>query len=168
MTSRRLQPRLAPLLLLTGALGLVMLAGASSVAAVAGSFPAERPALHVTGSPLADVAGIMPGSTLPGGALAIRAEGTLEYRLRASWSGSAALARQLVVMLSLADGTVLYRGPLDGAGIGGDAPGQARRLFGDTDETLVVTALLPLTAGNEVQGASLVVTWTVEASEPAA
>jgi hypothetical protein len=63
------------------------------------------------------------------------------------------------------DGTTLYSGPLDQAAFG--SPGDGLPLAAATAEILCFRAVLPISGGNELQGATTTVTLTFGVTEPA-
>ncbi len=116
-----------------------------------------------------DFAGLAPGSRPVTRLIGLRASGALTYRLRSDWSGSAVLAQALELTLTDSAGRVMYRGPFDGARIGGTGWKTALdlRLTDGQIESIAMTISLPLSAGNEVQGAELSAQLLVEATESA-
>lgn len=87
-------------------------------------------------------------------------------------AGGAAFAAALVLTIRTVgsscndfDGTVLYDGPLDEAAIG--RLGGGRQIPAATAEILCFQALLPIEAGNELQGATTGITLAFNASSRA-
>lgn len=146
----------------------VALASAAALPAAAhGLFDRPRASLEVSGNGTLGVGGLMPGDRFGTEVVRLRATGSLTYRLRSEWSGSAELAQALQLTLTDSTGRVMYQGPLDGAHVGGTGWASALdlRLADGQVETIAVAVLLPLSAGNEVQGAELSAHLIVEATE---
>jgi hypothetical protein len=140
---------------------------ALAVPAAAADMPFHDAAsFTVGGTERLDIAGLMPGETMPAQVLTLHATGTVAYRLRPETEGSVALARTLHVrIVAESTGLILYEGTLADAIVDAtDASLQARTLR-DASERLVMTTSLPLSAGNDVQGATLTVYWIVDATE---
>jgi hypothetical protein len=87
--------------------------------------------------------------------------------MRVEWTGSAALARQLTLTLTNTAGSVLYRGPLAEARVGGDGwTSELDRRLGDGQvDSIVASAQLPLDASNDVQGAAVTAHLVLELTE---
>ena len=129
----------------------------------------DTPSLRVSGTQPREMGELMPGGQLPGMTITVVVTGSLAYQLHVKTTGSEALARLLAVtIVAQPSGAIVYRGPLAEAAIGGAGSASPGRTLNNETETLEVTGSLPLTAGNEVQGARLTVEWTVQATEPAA
>lgn len=115
------------------------------------------PELRITGGSPVTVSGMVPGDLAPTQMIELRATGAMRYRMLVAYAGSQNLAEALVMTLTTADGSVMYRGPLAGAKVGGTGwPSGADPALADGQMTTVLASvMLPLDAGNEVQGASL-------------
>ncbi|MGZ8566731.1 MAG: hypothetical protein ACXWXS_06740 [Actinomycetota bacterium] len=167
MTLRR-YPRTHLAIALVAALALGS-AVALPVAAsgLSGLFDRPTASLEVSGIQTLGFAGLMPGGRSATEVIELRASGSLTYRVRSEWSGSAELAQALQLTLTASTGRVIYQGPLDGAHVCGTGRASALdlRLADGQVETIAVSALLPLSAGNEVQGAELTAHLVVEATE---
>ena len=89
--------------------------------------------------------------------------------MHVEWTGSAELARQLTLTLTNTAGSVLYRGSLADARIGGNGwTSELDRPLGDGQvESIVASAQLPLDATNDVQGAAVTAHLVVETTERA-
>lgn len=149
----------------SAALATVLLALTFGGVAAAGD-EGFRPAaqrLTVGASGPSAVGGLMPGDALATRTITVTASGCLDYSLTVRSAGTQALADQLQVTITVAgSGEVLYEGPLASV----DAAG-ARSLC-DASEELRIDGRLPLSAGNEVQGATLEIEWVVVATETGA
>ena len=139
----------------------------AAAAAVSRGLPAAEHRLDVSGDAAIAVTGLMPGDQGPVQTISLRATGAIRYRLRVAYTGSPALAQALELRLARPDGTVLYTGPLAGATVGGTGwPTAADPALADGESaTILVSVRLPLSAGNEVQGASLQASIVVESFE---
>jgi hypothetical protein len=144
------------------ALGLVFAAGLAAtigIQAVGAAFVGhETPAFELTGGEAFELAGLMPGDARDAGVVHVTASGSVTYRVRVEWTGSAELARELNLTLTDAAGSVLYRGPLGDAHLD-------RQLIAGEAASIVARAELPLAAGDEVQGASLTARLVLELTE---
>lgn len=136
-------------------------------AAAHGLFDRPTANLEVTGNEMPDLAGLAPGSRPTTRVIGLHATGSLTYRLRSEWSGSAALARELELILTDSTGRVIYKGPFDGAHVGdtGWKTTLDLRLADGQVESIGVSVALPISAGNEVQGAELSAHLIIEATE---
>jgi hypothetical protein len=136
-------------------------------AAAHGLFDRPKANLEVAGNETIDLAGLAPGDSPVTKVISLRATGSLTYRLRSEWSGSNALAQTLELTLTDSTGRVMYRGPFDAAYVGGTGWETALdlRLADGQVESIAVGISLPLSAGNEVQGAELSAHLLVEATE---
>ncbi len=139
----------------------------TAAAAVSRGLPAAQFRLEVRGDAAIAVTGLMPGDQGPVQTISLRATGALRYRIHVSYVGSRVLAEALEVGLARPDGSILYTGPLAKAGVGGTGwPTQADPALADGESTtILVSVRLPLSAGNEVQGASLQASLVVESFE---
>jgi hypothetical protein len=161
MFTRRLPLAIATVLLAVGctAVGIALPAAAAEMPIHA------APTFTVTGGQINDIGGLTPGDSTPPAFLTLNAIGTVTYRLRAETAGSGPLARALQVrIVAVSDGATLYAGSLDGASFGAPGDQTGPRTLPDGSETLAVTASLPESAANDVQGATLTVSWIVDAS----
>jgi hypothetical protein len=136
-------------------------------AAAHGLFDRPKTNLAVAGAELLDLAGLAPGSDPTRKVISLHATGSLTYRVRSEWTGSAALARTLELTLTDSSGRVLYQGPFDSAHAGdtGLATALDLRLADGQDESIGLAISLPISAGNEIQGAELSARMIVEATE---
>jgi hypothetical protein len=127
----------------------------------------ETPAIEISGGEAIELAGLMPGDTREAAVLQLKAGGSVTYRMRVEWTGSADLARQLDLTLTDATGAVLYRGSLAEAHVGGAGwTSELDRQLADGDvDSIVASAQLPLDAGNDVQGAAVTAHVVVELAE---
>jgi hypothetical protein len=126
----------------------------------------ESPTLTVSGPSAVEIEGLMPGDVLPPQAIAIWATGAVRYRLRSIVVGSAELARLMTVtIVARRSGALLYRGSLADADIG---TGADALLVTDATDVLDIEVVLPVSAGNEVQGTRLTLRWEIEATDVAA
>jgi hypothetical protein len=134
----------------------VSLASATLAASAAAS-PSRPQGLTVTGGPSTAVSGMMPGDTRVVRLVELRATGPMRYQMHVTCSGSQALADTLQVVFSASDGSVLYRGPLAGARVGGSTFPAADdpRLADGRTELISISATLPLATPPELAGASL-------------
>ena len=107
---------------------------------------------------------MVPGDLAPTQTIELRATGAMRYRMLVAYAGSQNLAEALVMTLTTADGLVMYRGPLAGAKVGGTGwpSGADPALAYGQMTTVLVSVMLPLDAGNEVQGASLTFSMVVD------
>jgi hypothetical protein len=136
-------------------------------AAAHGLFDRPKGNLEVSGNETLDLAGLGPGSAPITNVIGLHASGSLTYRVRSEWSGSAVLARTLELTLTDSTGHLIYRGPFGGARVGGSGWDTALdlRLTDGQAESIAMTVSLPLSAGNEIQGAELSARLVVEATE---
>jgi hypothetical protein len=136
-------------------------------AAAHGLFDRPQASLEVVGNGPIDLAGLAPGSRPVTRVIGLHATGAMTYRVRSDWSGSAALARTIELTLTDSKGGVMYRGPFDGARVGGTDWETALdlHLTDGQAESITMAISLPLSAGNEVQGAELSAQLLVEATE---
>ena len=127
----------------------------------------ETPAIQVSGGDTFELAGLMPGDAREAAVINLKAGGSVTYRMRVEWTGSAALARQLTLTLTNTAGSVLYRGPLAEARVGGDGwTSELDRRLGDGQvDSIVASAQLPLDASNDVQGAAVTAHLVLELTE---
>ena len=148
-------------ILMTGAIAALGAVGVVTLPAAAAAAVPESMSLAVSAEEIR-IAGLMPGGSMTR-AVAVDGTGSVKYDIGLDWSGSADLAEQLMVTITDSDGAVLYGGTL--SDFDGAAPaGLAGRMVSETGpETISVEALLPLSAGNEVQGAELQIQVVVEA-----
>jgi hypothetical protein len=129
----------------------------------------ETPAIEISGPDTFELAGLMPGDAREAAVINLKAGGSVTYRMRVQWTGSAALARQLNLTLTNTAGTVLYRGSLAEAHVGGTGwTSQLNRQLSDGQvDSIVASAQLPLDAGNDVQGAAVTAHLVLELTENA-
>jgi hypothetical protein len=141
-------------------LSLAVSLASATLAASAAASPSRPHGLTVTGGSPAAVAGMMPGDTRVIQVIELRATGAMRYRVHVTCSGSQELAETLLVVFAAADGSVLYRGPLAGASVGGSTLPSADdpRLTDGQMEVISISATLPLDAPGELGGASLAFT----------
>jgi hypothetical protein len=139
-------------------------------AAAHGLFDRPKSSLEVVGNEPLDLAGLGPGSRPVVRVVGLHATGALTYRLRSDWSGSAALARTLELTMTDSKGRLMYQGPFDGARVGGTGweTGLDLHLTDGQAESITMAFSLPLSAGNDVQGAELSAQVLVEATESVA
>lgn len=152
--------------LLVGLLALTVLSAGSALRSLADLDHGDRP-VDVSLSMTGDFApgGLMPGSSLGPQELRISAAGDLEYGLRPKLRGSDALIDAVSLEIRDASGTLLYAGPLRNAVINGYfTGGPGRPLASGVSEVLTVTGLVSLSAGNEIAGTTMGLTWEVQAS----
>ena len=91
--------------------------------------------------------------------------------MHVEWTGSQALADQVLVTVTLQDsGQTLYQGPIGALRTGGTTWGSPldQTLRDGRAERVSITGELPLSAGNDVQGASLSVRVIVDSVQTAA
>jgi hypothetical protein len=129
----------------------------------------ETPAIEVSGADTFELAGLMPGDARQAAVINLKAGGSVTYRMRVEWTGSAALARQLTLTLTSTAGSVLYRGSLAEAHVGGTGwTSQLDRQLGNGQvDSIVAVAQLPLDASNDVQGAAVTAHLVLELTENA-
>jgi hypothetical protein len=156
--SRIASPSSAPRLVL-GLVFAAALAATVGVGAVGAAFVGhETPTVDLTRGEAFELAGLMPGDVRDAGVVNLTPSGSVTYRLRVEWTGSAELARELNLTLTDAAGSVLYHGPLAGAHLD-------RHVIGGESVSIVAHAELPLAAGDEVQGASVTARLVLELTE---
>lgn len=167
-----LRGRVPVLLLLSGLLALTLVSGALALDSLGGISRGDRP-VDVSLASVGDLAAgaLMPGDPLGPQVLRVTAAGDLEYGLRPTATGSAALLAALDIEIRDGTGQLLYAGPLQDAKINDYfAGGLGRQLADGTTDVLTVTGRVRLTAGNEIAGATIAVVWQVSAKpilEPA-
>lgn len=127
----------------------------------AAGFEESAGQLQVSGEASLAIDGLVPGGRSSTRSLEVRAGTAIEYAVRIDWEGSAALAEQLEISMTDGDGAAVYTGPLSGAA--GFVSGEMGRLAAGEVDEIAFSAHLPLTAGNEVQGAALTIHVVVEA-----
>ena len=129
----------------------------------------ETPAIEISGGDTFELAGLMPGDARDVAIINLKAGGSVTYRMRVEWTGSAELARQLTLTLTNTAGSVLYRGSLADAHVGGTGwTSELDRELGDGQvDSIVASAQLPLDASNDVQGAAVTAHLVLELTEPA-
>ena len=150
---------------------LVTIGSALAVpAGMHGLFDRPKANLAVSGNELLDLGGLAPGSDPTRKVISLHATGSLTYRVRTEWTGSAVLARTLQVTLTDSTGRVMYQGPFDGARVGDTAWETALdlRLADGENDSIALALSLPISAGNEIQGAQLSAHVIVEATESVA
>lgn len=113
-------------------------------------FDRPQAGLEISGADLLSFAGLVPGDRAPIQVIEMRATGAVAYQVSAEWDGSEALASAMEVTLTDAAGEVLYRGPLSDVAVAAGMEMEDGQI-----ETIGVVAQLPLSAGNEIQGAAL-------------
>jgi hypothetical protein len=129
----------------------------------------ETPAIEVSGPETFELAGLMPGDARQAAVIGLKAGGSITYRMRVEWTGSGELARQLTLTLTNSAGSVLYRGSLAEARVGGNGwTSELDRRLGDGQvDSIVANAQLPLDATNDVQGAAVTAHLVLEMTENA-
>jgi hypothetical protein len=156
-------------LLSAAALALILVAVmvSATIAATATAFTSDRHSLRLTGGSPATISGLMPGDRAPTWMIELRATGALRYRMHVTYAGSQVLAEALVMTLTGTDGSVLYRGPLALARVGGTGwPSGADPALADGQTaTVTVSVMFPPDTGNEAQGASLQFSIVVQSFE---
>lgn len=149
---------------------LVLLLVATWQLAAAFAYPTEGDgALRLSGSDSFVLAGLMPGDAIAPVVLTLRADGPVRYRVHVTWTGSLALASQAVLTLDVTGpGPGSFRGALADAHLGGLAPGSALDLRLDAGQTatLTIAGQVPLSAGNDLQGAELSARVVVDSNSP--
>jgi hypothetical protein len=149
---------------------LVLLVAATWQLAAASVYPTEgNGAISVSGTDTFVMAGMMPGDGIAPVVITLRADGPVRYRVHLAWTGSPALASQALVTLDLAGPQPgSYRGALADARLGGTDWGSPfdLRLEAGQSATLTIAGTLPLSAGNEVQGATLRARVIVDSNSP--
>ncbi|MEX2245107.1 MAG: hypothetical protein WEC75_00300 [Dehalococcoidia bacterium] len=113
-------------------------------------FDRPQAGLEISGADSISFAGLVPGALAPMQLIEMRATGAVAYQVSAEWDGSEALASVMEVTLTDAAGKILYSGPLSEVGVAVDS-----EMEDGQTETIGVVAQLPLSAGNDVQGAAL-------------
>jgi hypothetical protein len=127
--------------------------------------------LDLSGDDTFELGGLMPGDRIVPHALVLNATGELDYRMHVEWTGSQALADQVQVTVTLQEtGRTLYQGPIGALSIGGSSSGSPldEPLRDGQAERVSITGGLPLSAGNDVQGATLSVHVIVDSVQSAA
>ena len=152
-------------------LGLALatiLATTIGIRAVGAAF-LTTPVIETSGGEAFELAGLMPGDAREAAVVSLKAAGSVTYRMRVEWTGSADLARELNLTLTDTAGSVLYRGSLAEAHVGGAGWTSALdRSLGDGQvDSIVATANLPLDASNSVQGAAVSAHIVLELTENA-
>jgi hypothetical protein len=148
------------------ALILVAVLVPATIAATAVSFTSNPHGLRVTSGPPITMSGTVPGDQAPARTIELRATGAMRYRMHVTYTGSQVLAETLVMTLPLADGSVLYQGPLAGAKVGGTGwPSAADLALADGQTATVRVSVMLADAGNGLQGASLQFSIVVESFE---
>jgi hypothetical protein len=130
----------------------------------------ETPAIEISGGDALELGGLMPGDARQAAVIGLKAGGSVTYRMRVEWTGSAKLARQLSLTLTDAAGSVLYRGSLAEAHVGGNGwtTNLDRQLGNGQIDSIVATAQLPLDATSDLQGASVTAHLVLELTESVA
>lgn len=148
-------------ILLTGAIAALGAVGVVTLPAAAAAAVPESMSLAVSAEEIM-IAGLVPGDSMTR-AITVDGTGSVRYDIDLDWSGSAKLASQLMVTITDSEAAVMYRGTL--SDLEGAAPANlAGRSLSELDpETITVAVQLPLSAGNEVQGAELQIQVVVEA-----
>jgi hypothetical protein len=148
-----------------------ILATTIGIRAVGAAFTGhETPAIEISGGDTLELGGLMPGDARQAAIIGLKAGGSVTYRMRVEWTGSAELARQLSLTLTDAAGTVLYRGSLAEAHVGGSGwmTNLDRQLGNGQVDSIVATAQLPLDATSDLQGASVTAHLVLELTESVA
>jgi hypothetical protein len=149
-------PRRIALTALGGALlGMSIALPAMAMSAVSRA----ETAFEVTGADSRSFAGLVPGDRAPTQVIEMRATGSVTYQVSVEWDGSEALASVLEMTLTDTAGDVLYSGPLSDVRIAADA-----ELADGQIETIAVVTELPISAGNEIQGAALTARVVIQAT----
>jgi hypothetical protein len=145
-----------------------VLATTIGIRAVGAAF-LNTPVIETSGGEAFELAGLMPGDVREAAVVHIKAGGSVSYRIRVEWSGSADLARELNLTLVDTAGTVLYRGSLAEAHVGGQGWTSEldRRLADGQADAIVANAKLPLEASDKVQGAAVTAHIVLEVTESA-
>lgn len=165
-STRQMIDARARALLIIGSLATLILASLFMSTKTAGfDAPAGKQDLLVVRGSLDFPEHLMPGDQMEPQLVELEATEDLLYGLHASWSGSEHLAEAIHVVMSDARGHVLYEGPLATAGFGptDGRPFDGTPLAAGERTTLTVTGELPITTGNDVQGATVRVEWTTTA-----
>lgn len=149
---------------------LILLLVATWHLAAAFAYPTEGDGtLRLSGSDAFVLAGLMPGDAIAPVVLTLHANGPVRYRVHIAWTGSLALASQAMLTLDVAGpGPGSYRGALADAHLGGLGAGSALdlRLEAGQTATLTIAGQVPLSAGNELQGAELSARVIVDSNSP--
>lgn len=145
-----------------------VLATTIGIRAVGAAFTGhETPAIEISGPATFELGGLMPGDARQAAVIGLKAGGSVTYRMRVEWTGSAELARQLNLTLTDTAGSVLYRGSLAEAHVGGSGwtTELDRQLGNGQVDSIVANAQLPLDASSDIQGAAVTAHLVLELTE---